>query len=1033
MTTASLDELVDLHARLISLERESELSQASLDASLLTKRDARLVIVRLEHSSSLGGRTTALMKRRSDLPLALGRIAVGDVVALRPVHSATPSNSLAALPRGVVSRLTDLAVTVVLDDSPDADADAALTSFEASENASVYLVRLANDVTFKRLKEALAVLPSLRATRVARVCFGDVEPRALGEALTAVFDGGLNASQIAAVQFALASSDVAVIHGPPGTGKTTTLVEVVRQLVARKRRVLVCAPSNTAVDNLLAKLAPCMARGELVLTRLGHAARISDALLPFALDNVLQRSDGMALVRDIHDEIGQISAQLSKARGAERRAIYGQLRVLRADARLRERTVKERTLAACDVVLCTCVGAGSKALRQLVQKFDVCIIDEAAQALELSCWLPISLCSRLILAGDHLQLPPTIFSDEAARAGLAVTLLERVVKRWGDGCTRLLTTQYRMHEKIMAFSNAQLYDGKLVAHSSVAQHELVGLAGVSNRDDDDDDAAAAETYEARTLAPLLLIDTAGCDMYEALESSNDDAEDEESKSNAGEAAVVAHHVARLVACGVAACDIGVLTPYNGQVRVLKELLLARFPALEIGSVDGFQGREKEAIVISFVRSNNSGNVGFLSDDRRTNVAITRARRHLALIGDTTTLSSHLFLKRLVAYAEEHGHTCSADELQVDDHWRSQQTIVNKAIAAPAKPKAAKQSNDGVSEAELAARNAQVRTRMENQIAAFARNARDGDVLRFPASLTSFERMVAHEVAEKHSLEHKSEGQGKERQIAIKLKPKELVIVEKVMQVVAAEEGKEEEEEEVVEDEDEEVEEAEEVEDEEEEDEDDEHEDEVGGEDAVEDADDVIEGDDVLRVDENVGAVPAVAESSSSSSTSTSASSSASSSTTRRKYPSKPSEGVQITSKMSTGEVLRKMTQANSRCNFSGCRASIEMFSKTCEFCKQIYCFSHALAMLHGCRDAAREKRRTEVQTQLKQIQTGKAPAPKVAPQEQARFEAKFARVQAEKAAARKPKPTKAEAARGGSTTAARGGTRGRGRGGPAKK
>jgi ATP-dependent RNA/DNA helicase IGHMBP2 len=449
-----MDELIEVHGRLLTLERECELERASSDVLLLQRRDARLVVERIDRSSGLGGRVTVAMKRRSDLPLALGRIGVGDVVAIRPVAPLESAANASTLPRGVVAKLSDLSVTVVLDDSEHDDSDSA---FVVAENASVFLVRLANDVTYTRLREALAELPSMRQSRVARVCFGETEPHQLGErdSELRVLDAGLNASQIDAVRFALASSDVAVIHGPPGTGKTTTVVELVRQLVLRRRRVLVCAPSNTAVDNLLAKLAPCMMRGELKLSRVGHAARVSEALLPFSLDNAVLQSDDMGLARDIRADIARVNARLTTARGGERRALNGELRALRSDVRKRERLAKARTLASCDVVLATCVGAGSRGFRAAAasatvhdgvvaaattaherKPFDVVIIDEAAQALELSCWIPIALGSRVVLAGDHLQLPPTIFSEEAARGGLSTTLVDRVVKRWGDRCTR---------------------------------------------------------------------------------------------------------------------------------------------------------------------------------------------------------------------------------------------------------------------------------------------------------------------------------------------------------------------------------------------------------------------------------------------------------------------------------------------------------------------------------------------------------------------------------------------------------------------
>ncbi|MBI4601727.1 MAG: AAA family ATPase, partial [Planctomycetes bacterium] len=220
-------------------------------------------------------------------------------------------------------------------------------------------------------------------------------------------------------------------------------------------------------------------------------------------------------------------------------------------------------------------------------------------------------------------------------------LFDRLSARHGGAITRMLTVQYRMHEAIMEWPSRELYDGRLEAHPSVARHLLSGLPGVAASPD--------------TIAPLVFIDTAGCGFEEAVEPEGD------SKRNDGEAAVVARHLESLFAAGLSPADAAVITPYNAQVDRLRAALAPAHPGLEIGSVDGFQGREKEAVVISLVRSNHRGDVGFLSDDRRTNVAVTRARRHLAVIGDSATISRHAFLGRLVEHCQARGEYRSAWE------------------------------------------------------------------------------------------------------------------------------------------------------------------------------------------------------------------------------------------------------------------------------------------------------------------------------------------------------------------------------------
>jgi predicted DNA helicase len=309
-----------------------------------------------------------------------------------------------------------------------------------------------------------------------------------------------------------------------------------------------------------------------------------------------------------------------------------------AEVRKLESLAVERVLDDAQVVCATLTGLDSELLGK--RRFDVVVIDEACQSTEPANWVPLLRANKLVLAGDHCQLPPTILSPEAAERGLAVSLMERLIAQFGPGVSRLLTVQHRMNSAIMGFSNTEFYNGELIAHESVANHRLCDLPGVN--------------AEPITELPVQFIDTAGASFDEELE------EDTGSRRNVQEAALAVKKVRALIAAGVSATQIGVITPYRAQVRLLRERLVD-VTGVEIDSVDGFQGREKEAIVVSLVRSNVEGDIGFLADTRRTNVALTRARRKLLVIGDSATLANDAFYQRMLTYFEQIGATSSVWE------------------------------------------------------------------------------------------------------------------------------------------------------------------------------------------------------------------------------------------------------------------------------------------------------------------------------------------------------------------------------------
>ncbi len=508
------------------------------------------------------------------------------------------------------------------------------------DDAAWRLALAPDEVSRARQQEGLRRADAATKDRLAElrtVLLGEREPE-WNEQTQEPLANHLNESQREAVRFALAAKDVAVIHGPPGTGKTTTVVELIRQAVARGERVLACAASNHAVDNLLEKL---LATGEEPV-RIGHPARVDAALRERALDLLVEKHADARQARKLKKEANALFGRADKwtrdkPMPGEKASLRREARDLLKEARTFEALAADRILDDARIVCGTLTGLTADVLGQ--RQYDLVVIDEACQATEPACWLPILRGNRVVLAGDHCQLPPTVISPEAAERGLAVSLMERLVEM-RPSVAKLLTVQYRMNAAIMEFSNGEFYGNQLVADSSVANHLLGDLDGVAREN-------VAEQ-------PLRFIDTAGASYDEELEDESS------SRRNPLEANLAAKYTRRLLAAGVPASAIGVIAPYRAQVRLLRDLL-ADVPELEVDSVDGFQGREKEAIVVSFVRSNSKGEIGFLGDVRRTNVAFTRARRCLIVIGDSATLANDPFYHRMIEHFEMAGALASVWE------------------------------------------------------------------------------------------------------------------------------------------------------------------------------------------------------------------------------------------------------------------------------------------------------------------------------------------------------------------------------------
>jgi superfamily I DNA and/or RNA helicase len=495
---------------------------------------------------------------------------------------------------------------------------------------------LFDDRTYVEIEKALKQVTAAKSDRLAELRdvllarfparFQEIDPT-LGSTL-------LNDSQNEALRDALAAYDLSVIHGPPGTGKTTTLVEVVRRLAETESTVLVTAPSNTAVDLLTERLA----EQGLQVVRIGNISRVDENILRHTLEVQLANHPDAKTIKKVKIEAAEMrrkARRFKRSFGAAERRERGQMfreaGQLSAWANQLEDRLIDHLISGAQVITCTLVGANHPVLEK--RKFRTVVIDEAAQALEPATWIPVTRASRVILAGDPYQLPPTIKSHEARRGGLEVTLIEKALQR--QERTRLLRMQYRMHAAIMGFSNQRFYDGQLLADASVADHRLPG----------DEES------------PVVFIDTAGAGFEEEVQPAY------QSRFNPGEFQILREHLYQLLDhwhwLEVAPLpSIALISPYREQVLQMQQAVkederLAGAP-ITINTIDGFQGQERDVVYISLVRSNDKQEIGFLKDYRRMNVAMTRARQKLVIVGDSATIGADDFYAGFLAYCEEHG-------------------------------------------------------------------------------------------------------------------------------------------------------------------------------------------------------------------------------------------------------------------------------------------------------------------------------------------------------------------------------------------
>ena len=450
---------------------------------------------------------------------------------------------------------------------------------------------------------------------------------------------GLNESQNTAVQKIVAAKDIAIIHGPPGTGKTTTLVQAIRQTLKTEKQVLVCSSSNIAVDLLTEKLH----REGINVLRLGNPARISEEVLMNTLDVKMTTHESykeLKKYRKTAEEYFRMAGKYKRTFGKEereqRQLFYIEARKILHEARVLEDYIFDEQFEKAQVIACTPVVSSGKMMRD--KHFTTVFIDEAAQALEPMCWIPITRSDRVIFAGDHFQLPPTVKSKKAETEGLKETLFEQCMHL--ENVSVMLNTQYRMHEHIMNFSNKKFYQNNLIADASVK-----------------DTVLSFDANELLLHTPIDFIDTAGCGYNEIINPES------LSIANPEEAQLLIKHLKLLLEQYSQSnksgkrITIGIISPYKEQVQYLTTQIAvdADFDnyrsQITIKTIDGFQGQERDVIYISLVRSNDLKEIGFLNDIRRMNVALTRAKKKLVLIGDSATLANHHFYKNFLDYTE----------------------------------------------------------------------------------------------------------------------------------------------------------------------------------------------------------------------------------------------------------------------------------------------------------------------------------------------------------------------------------------------
>ena len=479
-----------------------------------------------------------------------------------------------------------------------------------------------DDRSFREMERAIEQLSDKKNENfrsVFRIAYGLEKQEVISEPF---INDKLNDSQLHAVQQIIGENKVVVVHGPPGTGKTTTLVQAVIELLKQNKRILVATPSNAAADHMTKSLLEFTKK----VVRVGNITRVDDDLEKHTLAMKVKVSEEAQLIKEYHKELNKVLKQASSFKRSFGHHERQQRRILRSEVKLYRKQIKElekfsyeRILSQSRVAIGTLIGLCRTEIK--AQKWDVVVIDEAAQAFEPACWAVASFGSRLILAGDHKQLPPTLMQKFSVKSPYQ-TLQEKIIEK-NPAVVTFLDTQYRMDSIIKEFSNQQFYEGKLKSEIDVS---------------------------LSVDEPFVFIDTAGCGFDEELKDG--------SRFNIGEINLVHKIVTNF---NIEFASIGVVSPYSVQVKHLRDSLKELISEKDIQTIDGFQGQERELIIISLVRSNSDGKIGFLQDYRRMNVALTRAKKKLIVIGDSATIGNDSFFNAFLSYVEKEGTYKSAWE------------------------------------------------------------------------------------------------------------------------------------------------------------------------------------------------------------------------------------------------------------------------------------------------------------------------------------------------------------------------------------
>lgn len=650
---SSYKEYKEKYSRLVELERKEEMERHEKEIKKMSPRGreargrALLKMKGRDEGMGLGSYHIVRFVRGGELPDS--EISVGDLLLVSRGDPLDKNN-----PTGTVIEKTRYSVSAAFQTKPPS------WTYGKGLRLDLYV----NDITFQRMLEAIKAFEKVEGKKklLRDIILGNGEPEFEETPQLNFHNETLNSSQKEAVKGSVAARDLFLIHGPPGTGKTTALIEVIEQHLRQGNKVLATADSNIAVDNMVDFLTQI---GRKVV-RVGHPARVTESLRKHTLEYLAGEREKYQKAQELRSKASKLNQEQESyplpskglRRGLSNEAIKNlarkgqssrgippgkikqvakwielqdQISNLIQKAETLEDEVVDELISESDVVCATNSMAGSELLGD--REFDVVVIDEATQATEPSCLIPIVRANKLIMSGDHKQLPPTILNQEAKEKGLEKTLFERLLEIYGYEIKEMLRIQYRMNTSIMDFPCEKFYDCQLEAAKEVADHKL---------------SLNVEVEQWRDLYghnPIVFIDTEGMYKEKVARGST-------SKHNPGEASIVENMVNKLLELGLDPQSIGVISPYDDQVDLLLKKI--KHKGLEIKTVDGFQGREKDVILLSLVRSNNRGDIGFLDDLRRLNVSITRPRKKLVIIGDGNTISKDQTYSDMIDYISQRG-------------------------------------------------------------------------------------------------------------------------------------------------------------------------------------------------------------------------------------------------------------------------------------------------------------------------------------------------------------------------------------------